>query len=359
MSPRDFRIELHTTLLRFLWRQWSQLGVAGEIAFQDRWIIDPEALLLATLRLGRFDPRLFDEVMAWCVQNGRWLSLQRLKNLARAPVLSVVELGKSSGVDVPRQEQAADADRRILAAFATIMDARDTRSRWRPFITKHEVPVEAGEPYFLELDGSPLPLWGTLDPHFAAQGFQRPQVSLRNLALPVPMDSPCCLIFKLRALFGLSPRAEVSAYLLARGASKTPDIARECFYSLPAVRDTLGELALAGFAYGPNRGAYRIDDERWLPFLGLVCPVPDWIDWPRVFSALLLAIDTLAAIDRDAPSDYLKASRMLSLAETLKRALFQSGLPNPFLTPIALDDIERTFPDCLAQLVTLLSEGVS
>lgn len=359
MSPTDFRIELHTALLRFLWRQWSQLGVAGEIPFLDHWIIDPEALLLATLRLGRFDPRLFDEVMAWCVQNGRWLSLQRLKNLARTPVLSVAEWGKSSGADVPGQGRAADADRRILSAFAAVMDARDTRARWRPFITKHEISAEAGEPYFLELDGSPLPLWGTLDPHFAAQGFQRPQVSLRNLTLPVPMDAPCCLIFKLRALFGLSPRAEVSAYLLGRGASKTPDIARECFYSLPAVRDALGELALAGVAYGPNRGAYRIDDEHWLPFLGLARPVPDWIDWPRVFSALFLAIDTLAAIDCDAPSDYLKASRMLSLAETLKRALFQSGLPNPFLTPTTLDDIERTFPGRLAQLVALLSDGVN
>jgi hypothetical protein len=348
MSQANFRSELHTALLRFLWRQWSQLGIAGEIAFPDRWIIDPEALLLMTLRLGRFDPRLFDEVMAWCVRNGRWLSLQRLKNLTHAPI-----------TDVLSATWPSDTDRRALAAFAAVMDARGTRARWRPFITKHEAPASAGEPYFLEQDGSPVPLWGTLDPHFIAQGFQRPQVSLRSLTLPVPMDSPCCLIFKLRALFGLSPRAEVSAYLLARGASKTSDIAHTCFYSLPAIRDALGELALAGFAYGPNRGAYRIDDERWLSFLGLARPMPDWIDWPRVFSAILLAINALTAIDRDASSDYLRASRMLSLTEVLQRTLFQSGLPNPFLTPASLDDIARTFPDRLAQLVAFLSDGVN
>ena len=49
----------------------------------DRWAVDPEALVLFTIGIGRRDPRLFDEMLDWVASNRELLSKQRLRNLAR------------------------------------------------------------------------------------------------------------------------------------------------------------------------------------------------------------------------------------------------------------------------------------
>lgn len=59
------------------------MGVFARAERRDPWAIDPEALLLFTLEIGRDDPRLFDEVLDWLVVNERLVSVRRLRNLAR------------------------------------------------------------------------------------------------------------------------------------------------------------------------------------------------------------------------------------------------------------------------------------
>jgi hypothetical protein len=68
--------------LDLLWRQWCSLGVAGHAKpTEPTRIIDPEALLLATTRLGCHDPSLYDESLDWLSKNGSLIHLQRLKTL--------------------------------------------------------------------------------------------------------------------------------------------------------------------------------------------------------------------------------------------------------------------------------------
>src|SRR4030066_1096 len=71
MLQKDFRYLFLENILNFLWRQWSALGVLGEARTEDPWVIDPEPMLLFTLEMGRFEPRLFDEVLDWLVVNGK------------------------------------------------------------------------------------------------------------------------------------------------------------------------------------------------------------------------------------------------------------------------------------------------
>src|SRR5437879_5751034 len=80
---RTFRDEFQNLLLNFLWRQWSALGVAGQASGEDDWIIDPEALLLLTCTMGRTEPRMFDEVLDWLQENGRFINIMRLKRILR------------------------------------------------------------------------------------------------------------------------------------------------------------------------------------------------------------------------------------------------------------------------------------
>ena len=82
-SLKTFKEEYRDLLVNFLWRQWSALGVAGQASGEDVWSIDPEALLLFTCTLGRYEPRLFDEVLDWLQENGRFINVMRLKRILR------------------------------------------------------------------------------------------------------------------------------------------------------------------------------------------------------------------------------------------------------------------------------------
>ncbi len=54
-SLKEFKGEYQSLLLDFLWRQWSALGVAGQTSRGGQRIVDPEALLLLTCTVGRYD----------------------------------------------------------------------------------------------------------------------------------------------------------------------------------------------------------------------------------------------------------------------------------------------------------------
>jgi len=76
---------LREAMIDLLWDQWSALGVAGRASGNAvPFVVDPEALLLATIRFGANDSRLVTEVTEWLSRYGGMISLQRLKNLQKA-----------------------------------------------------------------------------------------------------------------------------------------------------------------------------------------------------------------------------------------------------------------------------------
>ena len=83
MQISEIRDKVSQGLLDFAWRQWAQVGVSATVEGADRWAVDPEALILFTIGIGRRDPRLFDEMLDWMAFNHELLSMQRLRNLAR------------------------------------------------------------------------------------------------------------------------------------------------------------------------------------------------------------------------------------------------------------------------------------
>jgi hypothetical protein len=87
MQISVLRTTVNRGLLDFAWGQWSQLGVSASVTGADLWAADPEALILFTLGIAHWDPRLFDEVLDWVALNQKLLSIQRLRNLtARFPI---------------------------------------------------------------------------------------------------------------------------------------------------------------------------------------------------------------------------------------------------------------------------------
>ena len=73
-SFQELKHSLSEALVQLLWDQWVSIGVAG--APRSRpvpFVVDPEALLLATTRFGLSDARLMGEAIDWLAVNGRLL----------------------------------------------------------------------------------------------------------------------------------------------------------------------------------------------------------------------------------------------------------------------------------------------
>ncbi len=336
MLLSTLRQSTNDALLRFLWRQWSQLGVAGDIEFKDTWIIDPEALLLFTLDVARYDPRLFDEVVDWAVRNSRWISLQRLKNIANS---------------------SDDEVKKNLKAVAEVVDAVDTKNRWRSISSMPLPSVKHEVPFFKFANGDPLPVIGEVDPLFMGVGYTRQKIALRGLSSGVPMGSTTNMLFMLRSLVGLSPRAEVAAYLLTHPNGKVSVIARSAYYSHPSIHDTLDALAQSGLVHSQKGGLYSIDVERWRVFLEVNAPLPVWVEWPKVFSALSDLVKFFEESDQVAMSDYLLRSRILTLYDKLRDKLLNSGITNPFLRVCSLDEAVELLPQRIDQLMRVINSN--
>ena len=253
-------------VLGFLWRHWSALGVAGRSQPVDRWMVDPEALLLATTSLGR-DPRLFDEVLDWLNTNGQFINLQRLQNLGR-------RLG----------------DPTVLRAMAAHLARRSVHAKWKTLLREKPTATET-QPLF-----PGVPVVGSPDELFARHGWRRGPVELRQLSQPADPHRPTTFLLKLRALFGMQARAEVMAYLLAVESGHPGEMATRLAYFPRTLQTTLNDLARSGHLQSRREGHekrfwLRRDDWRflltWTSGSEKSAPeFPRWVDWASWFGAL-------------------------------------------------------------------------
>ncbi|MEY4484468.1 MAG: hypothetical protein RL693_1920 [Verrucomicrobiota bacterium] len=230
MFPASFNIQLSSALLDWLWRSWISFGVSGHgpQARPDH-VIDPEALVLASSQWARYDARLFDEMLDWLCLHGHLIHLQRLRNLQRAGL----------------------GDPRVLSAIAAVLVERASHSKWKALVSKPPLS-QSLTPLFLNL-GEQTPVWGAPDPIFAAQGFHRGRLELRQLSQPPDPDRAANFWLKLRSLFGASARAEILLQLLLTGPSTAADIARQSGFSARSVLLPLREMALSGHLHEPPR----------------------------------------------------------------------------------------------------------
>ncbi|MBL4683566.1 MAG: hypothetical protein JKY37_03165 [Nannocystaceae bacterium] len=193
-------------------RQWIAMGVAlaGDTC-PGNAVLDPEALILFTAALGDADARLRDESMDWCVQYGkRLISASRLRNLrAFFP---------------PESEEQVDE------YFATVNKHGGTR-------------------------------WLVRNQSMAPLGFSPSKKS----ALPRLRKSVPLLRLQLRALFGVTARAEVIV-ALSLGADReqfrTASDLTSTGYSKRNIALVLEDLSLCELVSRKtlgNRIGYRLD----------------------------------------------------------------------------------------------------
>lgn len=309
-SLTGFKERFRELVLQFLWRQWSAMGVAGQARADDHWIIDPEALLLATTTFGRHDPRLFDEVLDWLATNGPTINLQRLQNL-----------GENLG------------QRTILAGIAAQLAKRTIHFKWRALL-RAAGEATATQPLFPD-----LPVIGEVDDVFLRHGWRRGPVKLRQLSQMADPHRPANLLLKLRALFGMQARAEVMAYLLAFEAGHPGEMAARLAYFPRTIQTTLNDMARSGHVLTRRDGHekrfwLRREEWRflitWPALAGNATPeFPRWVDWASLFAGLEAVWEFLGRPGLDKATPSVQAIELRACLEKLSPAFLREHIQPP------------------------------
>lgn len=305
----DSRNRLQQATLDFLWRQWTTLGVPGSQASAGDWIIDPEALVLITTEVGRYDARLLDSVIDWLHTYGQGINLQRLRRL---------------------KGQWGPCDERVLSGIAEILAEKSVLRKWR---TLRETFHFDGppEPLFISTTHAPTPLLGKPDPRFEKYGLLRGQWQPReNAQLPRP-DHPANLLWCLRALFGVNARAEIMAWLLTHESGHPASIAKDTGYFSKTIQTTLNEMEQSGQLRSERVGRekdFRIRRQEWCHLLPAndARKFPRWIHWPQVFFFIFRTIGLLGQDDSPQASIQLRSIQLRGFLDDAAPSLRESGL---------------------------------
>jgi hypothetical protein len=254
----------------FLWRQWSTLGIAGTVPSKnDNRIIDPEALLLFSLSICRYEPRLFDEIIDWLFQNGRFINVQRLQQIQH-------------NYDFHCGSQ--------LSAVAQLLTKNSSyRLKWSGLAKKYY--QEHKTPLFYDKEGNtlPCPTDDKADSAFLSHGLRRGPVNLRGYSQPFDSQSPACLLLRLRTLLGISARAEILCLLASINEIHPSRAARITSYYQKTIQTTLVEMAQSGVILtrtSKKEKYYRLKPQALDSLLRPNGRSAEWICWLPLFKTV-------------------------------------------------------------------------
>ncbi len=268
MLLTDFKNEYRDRLLEILWRQWATLGVSG---YGETWrgsVIDPEALLIFSCTILRYDARLFDAVLEWLRVNGRFVNVQRIKRMLKT---------ESFGGEA------------VVSALAAAIKNSVHEVKWARLAGEKVVEENKSEPLFFLKDGRPIPVMRQEDLLFLKYGFSRAPFKERGVALRFRSELPANLFLRLRAMFGVNARCEIIAYLLLADRGSPRAMARDCYYFPATVSKALAEMSQSGYLMSQTEGRYRyykLVSDQWRDLLIGNAALRPWVVWARLFSAL-------------------------------------------------------------------------
>ncbi|MBN2641858.1 MAG: hypothetical protein JXR78_09405 [Victivallales bacterium] len=222
MSAIEFKQSYFDALLNLLWRQWSRLGVAGQISPQSSpYVLDPESLLLFSAYFCRYDQRLYDLIIDWLQENGGFINMQRLKTIG----------GK------------AEYDYSASLGFIASQLNPQRNRKWRKTAVELIPETTVTTPMFLLPDGTSLEYCPHIDEAALKYGFIRNTYRYSGKVCPFPLQDCATILLQLRGIFGLSARAETILALLNKETCKIQDIAELSGFSWKSIQDVIAELS--------------------------------------------------------------------------------------------------------------------
>lgn len=308
MSLKKFKGYLLDSMLQILWKQWSSVGIYSNIESENKFLIDPESLICTTCFFGRFDPRLFDEVMSWLSENGNMLNIDRLKNVLRC---------------------FDDLETNILGAVAEYLVKKEQKRKWDRVVDYcKKKKKEKVQNLFLTKNFEPIPIVGESDPVFLRWGFKRDEVKLRKRLQKIDLEKPCNLLFKMRSFFGVNARADINTFLMFSEGDNSLQISQKIFSNQRNVYKVLNDLHRSGIVDKRNigkRSLYTIDRSHWNSFFNKDINL-SYIIWPKVFSALLYLFKRMFYQPEKFDDTYLASSEFRDISEKFIPEIEASGM---------------------------------
>ncbi len=310
----DFKSTYLDSILNLLWHHWNNLGVPGQHKKDTNALLDPEAIIGATMQFGRYDPRLFDAALNWCLLHNNWLSSTRLKRFRKL---------------LDPEERA------ILSAVAATLVETGKSAKWESLSKK--VPptgTDSSIRLFLLPNERPLPCVGAKDPIFLRFGIERPVRESRRLPMLASLGDLGALRLRLRAFIGVTSRVEIILYLLTHEHAHPRLVARQVHYAQPPIAAAMADMASSGLIFAHRIGReveYDMDKSQWRQFLDIP-DTPIWVNWPPVFRALIKVWKSIGALERRAPPSSVLGSELLRCAEEIKPTLYDGEIRGPFIT---------------------------
>lgn len=298
--------ELEKVTTDLAWREWSAIGGSATVGKSLLSIVDPEALVLASLFLADREPRLTNVLFSWVELNASLLSVQRMKNLQK---------------DYPIEVH----DR--VAKFAN-----ETRT-----LAKH-------------------PRWRSLAPHDGTVATAIvPEVSR---AINAPSNVPSNLMLRLRLGFGVGTKADVMAVALGSDVPRTiKELSDALSYTAVGIRSAVGDLERAGFLVeaGGRPAAYSATRSDWSALLHIKT-LPQWVGWHQWFA---LIVDLITSIDHASKKKLGDYALDVRIREVLARhPLFFRNSANE-LSAVAFLDEKGSYPYVLGALASWASGKVN
>jgi len=308
MSVKKFKRYLLDSVLEILWKQWSSVGIYSNLEPENNFLIDPESLLCATCSFGRFDQRLFDEVMSWLSENGHLLNIDRLKN-----VLKYLD----------------NLDTNILGAVAEYLVEKEQKRKWERVVNFcDKKKKEKIQNLFIAKNLVPVPIVGESDPIFLRWGFKRNEVNLRKRIQKIDFEKPCNLLLKMRSFFGVSARADIYVFLMFSEGDNSLQISQKIHFNQRNVYQVLNDLHKSGLVEKKNigkRSLYTIDHSNWLSFFKIDTNL-SYIIWPKVFSALSHIYKKMFYQPEKFEDAYLASSEFRNISEKFLPEIEASGV---------------------------------
>lgn len=342
MSVKEFRAYLLDSMLNILWKQWAALGIYSNVEQENKYLIDPESLLYATCSFGRFDQRLFDEVIIWLGENGNLFNIDRLKNI----------LVFFDGLEI-----------NILGAIAEYLVQKERKKKWDRVVLFCERKKKEGETQdlFMTKDLIPIPIVGKSEEIFLRWGLRRNEVNLRHIIREIDFENPCNLLFKMRSFFGINARADICAFLLFSEGENSLQISKKIHFNQRNVYHVLNELCRSGLVekkYFEKGSLYTLDHSSWSDFFKIDKNL-SYIIWAKVFSALYYLFEQMFQQPEKFEDSYLASSEFREISEIFIPEIKSSGVKVPskhleratgeLFTPLFIDYVEKILHQLLGK----------
>lgn len=182
--------ELDHQIAGIAWSLWTELGVAGINRFHETCQIQPEELIILTMFVAEYDPRLVEEALDWLSRYHECISVSRLRTLLKTMAPNTL---------------------RTFSQFAAALNSVSS-AKWPD--TAQNTPMKT---------------------------------KVRGKSLLPSLELPSLLMLRMRSLFGPGAKADTLTHLLTRSRQQfsAADLV-EIGYSKKSIMTALDHLASSG-----------------------------------------------------------------------------------------------------------------